>query len=124
MFPVGDDSLRNSHQTIEFDYPAGQETKLATFPTLAKLFARLKASRGIEEDVSDKLLTPYHHVPGYAPTGATTWKRVLGKLDRFCRQGLESGALCGRGDRSAGHVENCDLFFLKKRMLSEKYVTG
>lgn len=57
----------NGHQIIEFDYLTGQETELATYPTPTDLFARLKASQGIAEDAADKLLTPYHHVPGYAP---------------------------------------------------------
>ncbi|PLY15321.1 MAG: DEAD/DEAH box helicase [Sedimenticola sp.] len=57
----------NGHQIIEFDYLTGQETELAAYPTPTDLFARLKASQGIAEDAADKLLSPYHHVPGYAP---------------------------------------------------------
>lgn len=57
----------NGHQIIEFDYLTGQEAELAAYPSPAELFARLKASQGIAEDAADKLLTPYHHVPGYAP---------------------------------------------------------
>ena len=57
----------NGRQIIEFDYLTGQESELAAYPTPSDLFARLKTSQGIAEDVADKLLTPYHHVPGYTP---------------------------------------------------------
>jgi type I restriction enzyme R subunit len=57
----------DGHRIIEFDYLTGQETELAAFPTPSELFARLKASQGIAEDVANKLLTPYHQVPGSAP---------------------------------------------------------
>jgi len=57
----------NGHWIIEFDYLTGQEIQRTDFPTPAELFARLKASQGIAEDVADKLLMPYYHVPGYAP---------------------------------------------------------
>jgi len=51
-------------------------------------------------------------------------KIVFGKLDRFRWQGLESDTLCGRENRSVGYAENCDVFFLEKRILNEEYVTG
>jgi len=57
----------NGHQIIEFDYLTGQESELVAYPSPAELFARLKACQGIAEDAADKLLTPYHHVPGYTP---------------------------------------------------------
>lgn len=57
----------NGHQIIEFDYVTGQETELSAYPTPSELFSRLKASQGIAEDAGDKLLAPYHRVPGYDP---------------------------------------------------------
>lgn len=57
----------NGHQIIEFDYLTGKESELSRYPTPSELFARLRGSEGIDEGVADKLLTPYHHVPGYTP---------------------------------------------------------
>jgi type I restriction enzyme R subunit len=57
----------NGHQIIEFDYLTGEEKTLTAYPTPAELFIRLKASQGMDEKVADKLLTPYYHVPDYAP---------------------------------------------------------
>ncbi|MEJ1388538.1 MAG: DEAD/DEAH box helicase family protein [Candidatus Sedimenticola sp. (ex Thyasira tokunagai)] len=57
----------NGHQIIEFDYLTGQESELSAYPSPAELFSRLKASQGIEEEMAEKLLTPYHHVLGYTP---------------------------------------------------------
>lgn len=54
----------NGHQIIEFDYLTGQESELSFYPTPEELFTRLKASQGIADNAADKLLTPYHHVPG------------------------------------------------------------
>ncbi|WP_273207004.1 EcoAI/FtnUII family type I restriction enzme subunit R [Marinobacter subterrani] len=57
----------NGHQIIEFDYLSGEETELSSFPSPAELFARLRAQQGLAEEAADKLLTPYHHLPGYTP---------------------------------------------------------
>ena len=57
----------NGHQIIEFDYLSGQESELSAYPSPTELFARLKVSQGLEEAVAEKLLTPYHNVPGYMP---------------------------------------------------------
>jgi type I restriction enzyme R subunit len=57
----------NGHQIIEFDYLTGRESELSSFPSPAELFTRLKITEGIDEGTADKLLTPYHHLPGYAP---------------------------------------------------------
>ncbi len=57
----------NGHQIIEFDYLTGQESELTAYPSPLELFSRLKARQGIKEGIADKLLTPYHHVPGYMP---------------------------------------------------------
>jgi len=57
----------NGHQIIEFDYLTGRESELSSFPSPAELFSRLKTTQGIDEGTADKLLTPYHHLPGYAP---------------------------------------------------------
>ena len=57
----------NGHQIIEFDYLTGKESELTTYPSPADLLSRLKAGQGLEDDVVEKLLTPYHHVQGYIP---------------------------------------------------------
>ena len=57
----------NGHKILEFDYLTGEENELSVYPTPAELMARLQAKEGIGEQLVDKLLTPYHHVPGYTP---------------------------------------------------------
>ncbi|PTQ74695.1 type I restriction enzyme R subunit [Nitrosomonas oligotropha] len=57
----------NGHQIIEFDYLTGQESELIAYPSPAELFSRLKANQGIEDEIANKLLTPYYHIPGHIP---------------------------------------------------------
>lgn len=57
----------NGHWIIEFDFLTGRESELSEFPSPAELFARLLTGLGIGDRLVDKLLIPYHHVPGYAP---------------------------------------------------------
>lgn len=57
----------NGRQIVEFDYLTGKESELAAYPSPAQLISRLKASQGLNEGITDKLLTPYHHLPDYTP---------------------------------------------------------
>lgn len=57
----------NGHQIMEFDYLTGQESELSAYPSPAELFSRLKANQGIEDEIANKLLTPYYHIPGHIP---------------------------------------------------------
>ncbi|WP_293005334.1 EcoAI/FtnUII family type I restriction enzme subunit R [Nitrosomonas sp.] len=57
----------NGPQIIEFDYLTGQESELTAYPSPAELFSRLKANHGIEDEIANKLLTPYYHIPGHIP---------------------------------------------------------
>ncbi|MGM2698560.1 DEAD/DEAH box helicase family protein, partial [Bacillus cereus group sp. Bce037] len=52
---------------IEFDYLTGQESELFAYPSPAELFSRLKANQGIEDEIANKLLTPYYHISGHIP---------------------------------------------------------
>lgn len=57
----------NGHQIIEFDYLTGQESEVSSYPSPVELFSRLQVGQGLDANSTDKLLTPYHHVPGYTP---------------------------------------------------------
>ncbi len=48
----------NGHGIVEYDYFTGVERELATFPTPAELWARLRAGQGLDDDIATKLLTP------------------------------------------------------------------
>ncbi len=50
----------NGHGIIEFDYLSGQERELDSFPTPAELWARLRSSQNISEEITRRLLTPYY----------------------------------------------------------------
>src|SRR4030065_602174 len=50
----------NGHGIIEFDYLTGQEREVSSFPTPDKLWARLRSSQNMSEEVSSQLLTPYY----------------------------------------------------------------
>ena len=57
----------NGKEILEFDYLTGKEREISAFPTPTELFARLKHSEGLSDDVIDTLLSPYHHEAGFSP---------------------------------------------------------
>lgn len=57
----------NGKGIVEHDFLTGEETELTEFPSPVELWRRLKAAQGINEDVGDKLLTPYYHLSGKSP---------------------------------------------------------
>ena len=50
----------NGHGIIEFDYLTGNERELDSFPTPADLWARLRSSQNLNEEITRRLLTPYY----------------------------------------------------------------
>ncbi len=57
----------NGHGIIEFDYLSGQERELDSFPTPAELWARLRSSQNLNEEITRRLLTPYYTQSQKAP---------------------------------------------------------
>jgi type I restriction enzyme R subunit len=57
----------NGQSIIEFNYLTGFETEVESLPSPAELWARLVDAGVVDDSVSDQLLTPFHHVPGYSP---------------------------------------------------------
>jgi type I restriction enzyme R subunit len=48
----------NGHGIIEFDYLTGHEREINSFPTPDDLWARLRSSQNLDEELSKQLLTP------------------------------------------------------------------
>ena len=57
----------NGEGIVEHDFLTGKDNDLATFPTAADLWSRLRAAENISDDVAERLLTPYYHLPGKTP---------------------------------------------------------
>lgn len=57
----------NGHGIIEFDYLTGKERELDSFPTPADLWARLRSSQNLNEEITRRLLTPYYTQSQKAP---------------------------------------------------------
>ena len=57
----------NGKEILEFDYTTGEERELDEFPAPSDLFTRLCQAEGLPNEATETLLTPYHHVPEYAP---------------------------------------------------------
>jgi type I restriction enzyme, R subunit len=57
----------NGHGIIEFDYLSGQEREVTSFPTPAELWARLRSSQNLNEEITKRLLTPYYTQSQKAP---------------------------------------------------------
>lgn len=49
---------------IEFDFTQGTEREIDRYPTPQELWDRLRAAEGIQPEIQDQLLTPYHDVSG------------------------------------------------------------
>ena len=57
----------NGHGIIEFDYLTGKERELDSFPTPVELWARLRSSQNLNEEITRRLLTPYYTQSQKAP---------------------------------------------------------
>jgi type I restriction enzyme R subunit len=57
----------NGLSIIEHDFLTGLDSELQEFPTPAQLWTRLKKAQGIEDEVGERLLTPYYHLSGKLP---------------------------------------------------------
>lgn len=57
----------NGKDILEFDFLTGLEQEIADYPAPAKLFARLRQAEGLSDDMSNALLSPYHHLSGLTP---------------------------------------------------------
>lgn len=57
----------NGHGIVEFDFILGKENRLSTFPKPAELWARLRASTGLDQGSERRLLTPSNHFSGRSP---------------------------------------------------------
>jgi type I restriction enzyme R subunit len=57
----------NGKDILEFDFLTGLEQEITDYPTPPELFARLKQSEGLSDNMLDALLSPYHHVSGISP---------------------------------------------------------
>src|SRR5512136_2375434 len=60
MIAVIESKEANGHGIIEFDYLSGQEREISSFPTPDDLWARLRSSQNLGEELSSLLLTPYY----------------------------------------------------------------
>lgn len=52
---------------LEFDFTAGQERELTSFPTPDELWTRLTRSNHLSVDAAERLLTPAYHLSGKSP---------------------------------------------------------
>ena len=57
----------NGHVIIEFDYLEGRERELSAFPSPLELWQRLKDADRLSDEAGERLLTPYHPLPGKTP---------------------------------------------------------
>ncbi|MDP9348934.1 MAG: DEAD/DEAH box helicase family protein [Gemmatimonadota bacterium] len=57
----------NGREILEFDYFTGRESRLDAFPTPEELWTRYRAGVGLSDPQAERLLTPYHLVPGKTP---------------------------------------------------------
>ena len=57
----------NGKEIIELDFVTGRETRIDSFPSPVELWARLKESEGIDDEQSDRLLSPYDLRSGRIP---------------------------------------------------------
>ena len=57
----------NGKEILEFDFLTGLEQEITDYPVPKELFARLKQAEGLSDNMSDALLSPYHHVDGLSP---------------------------------------------------------
>lgn len=57
----------NGRGIIEFDYTTGLEQAIDSFPSPEELWARLNAEQPVDEDVKEKLLTPFLPNPDKPP---------------------------------------------------------
>ena len=57
----------NGKEILEFDYTTGIERPVSGYPQPDELFQRLRVAEGLPDETVDTLLSPYHHVPGFAP---------------------------------------------------------
>ncbi|MGH7251163.1 MAG: DEAD/DEAH box helicase family protein, partial [Nitrospiraceae bacterium] len=58
----------NGHGIVEFDFIAGKERELKSFPTPSELWKRLRLGEKLTDDtVADRLLTPSNHLSGKTP---------------------------------------------------------
>ncbi|MCY4363761.1 MAG: DEAD/DEAH box helicase family protein [Gammaproteobacteria bacterium] len=57
----------NGKDILEFDFLTGLEQKIADYPAPTELFARLKQAEGLSDNMSNALLSPYHHLSGLTP---------------------------------------------------------
>ena len=54
----------NGRGIVEFDYLAGQEREIDTFPTPDQLWSRLMVGKPLDSDAEQRLLTPSYNIPG------------------------------------------------------------
>lgn len=57
----------NGKDILEFDFITGLEQKIADYPAPTELFTRLKQAEGLSDNMSNALLSPYHHLSGLTP---------------------------------------------------------
>jgi type I restriction enzyme, R subunit len=57
----------NGHGIVEHDFLTGQDNDLDGFPSAEDLWARLRASEGIDEVTAQRVLSPYYHLSGKTP---------------------------------------------------------
>jgi type I restriction enzyme, R subunit len=57
----------NGRGIVEHDFLTGRDNDLADFPSADDLWARLRASEGIDEKTAERVLAPYYHLSGKTP---------------------------------------------------------
>jgi type I restriction enzyme R subunit len=58
----------NGHGFVEFDFIAGKERELTSFPTPDELWKRLRQGEKLRDDtIAERLLAPFNHLSGKSP---------------------------------------------------------
>jgi type I restriction enzyme R subunit len=57
----------NGHGIVEHDFLTGKDTNVGKFPTPDELWQRLRQAESISDQISDRVLSPYYHLPKKTP---------------------------------------------------------
>ncbi|MGD0499072.1 MAG: DEAD/DEAH box helicase family protein [Bryobacteraceae bacterium] len=57
----------NGHGIVEHDFLTGRDRDLTSFPTPDNLWSRLCDAESIGDEIADRVLAPYYHIPQKAP---------------------------------------------------------
>lgn len=57
----------NGHGIVEHDFLTGRDNDFDIFPSADELWNRLRAAQSITDQIADRVLAPYYHLPGKLP---------------------------------------------------------